>query len=205
MNGPDPPPDLLPGRAKITLAGGRLSNVSGLVTAAIMAVSFLLSAILIPVAAHLPRWIEFELVLTFWWMVWFAVSVTLLYQGVGVQDDVSAPHMPSGVTSGCLDADPSCNGCVAPIGDGCGEIFGWIFLAIIFWVAIWFIVELMLPALAFAIYWIIVRLLGRIVNDRHDCKGSVVRSVFWGFVWATVYTLPLVATVWGFRFLHHRV
>ena len=64
-----PPADPRPPRPRITLAGGRLSNVSGLITAAIMAASFILSAILIPVAAHLPTWIEFEIVLGVWWAI----------------------------------------------------------------------------------------------------------------------------------------
>jgi hypothetical protein len=202
MSDPASSPDQPSTRPKITLAGGRFSNASGLITVAIIAASFILSAILIPVAAHLPRWIEFEIVLAVWWAIWLVVAVVLLFKGIGVDDDVSRPHLPSGSQFGCV-GDPGCSGCGAlPFDGGCGEVFGWIFLVLLAGIALWFLVEFLLPALAFAIYWAIVRLLARIVNDRHDCKGSLARAVFWGFVWATVYTLPLITIVWGFHFIH---
>ena len=182
-----------------------MSNVSGLITAAIMAVSFLLSAILIPVAAHLPRWIEFEIVLGVWWATWFLVSAGLLFRGVGVDDDAPSPKIPLGTASGCSSNGVDCYGCDIPYVHGCGEFGMAVVVLVLAILALWVLVEFVLPAVAFATYWMIVRLLGRVVNDRNDCKGSAFRAIFWGFAWATLYTLPLVALVWGFHFLHGRV
>jgi hypothetical protein len=48
----------------------RLRRVSGRVAAVWLVICLLLTAILIPMALRLPRWIEFEIVLLVWWVLW---------------------------------------------------------------------------------------------------------------------------------------
>jgi hypothetical protein len=61
--------------------------------AAWLVICLLLTAILIPMALRLPRWIEFEIVLLVWWVIWFAVLTGFLYRGLRVADDY-ALHQP---------------------------------------------------------------------------------------------------------------
>ena len=192
-------------RPRVVLARGRLTNASRLVMAAIIGLSFLLSGILIPVAAHLPHWIEFELVLGVWWGVWLIVTSVLLYRGVGVDDDMPEPTFSSGastrINKGC--SDPGLAGCDIPAETSCGEAGAALLVIVLVLLSVWLLVEFVIPAVAFAAYWMIVRLLGKVVNDRKDCRGSAGRSALWGFVWATTYTLPLALIVCGFHFLRH--
>jgi hypothetical protein len=65
----------------------RLPRLSGKASAAWLIVCFGLTAVLIPMALHLPRWVEFEIVLAVWWAIWLAVLGHLLYTGQRVTDD----------------------------------------------------------------------------------------------------------------------
>ena len=68
-------------------------------------------------------------------------------------------------------------------------------LAIAFGAA-WLLVEAALPAVFLVVYYLVVKGFGRTLRDRHECKGNVPRSVFWGVIWSTVYVAPLVVLVW---------
>lgn len=59
----------------------------------------------------------------------------------------------------------------------------------------WAVVELLAPVVLVCAYVIIVAGLRRVANDRHGCEGHLPRSIVWGALWATVYTLPLAAVV----------
>jgi hypothetical protein len=59
----------------------------------------------------------------------------------------------------------------------------------------WAIVELLAPVLLVCAYVVLVAALRRVANDRHGCEGNLGRSILWGALWATVYTLPLAAVV----------
>ena len=65
----------------------RLPRLSGRASAAWLVVCFVLTAVLIPMALRLPRWVEFEIVLAAWWAIWLAVLTRLLYAGQRVADD----------------------------------------------------------------------------------------------------------------------
>src|SRR5690242_14129916 len=65
----------------------RLLRRSGKASAAWLVICFGLTAVLIPMALHLPRWVEFEIVLGAWWAVWLAVLTWLLFTGKRVTDD----------------------------------------------------------------------------------------------------------------------
>jgi len=160
-------------------------------TALILAGCFLLAAVLIPVAIRLPRWIEVEMVLAGWWLVW-AVAITLiLHQGCDVMNDASAPEL-GGKTEG-LDA----GGCIeAPFSvmeGGCWSVVAILLAAI----GIWLFIELVIPAIAFAAYFTIHGMLAWAVNDRHHCVGSWPRSILWGGVSAALFTAPLALLTWA--------
>jgi hypothetical protein len=59
----------------------------------------------------------------------------------------------------------------------------------------WAIVELLAPVLLICAYVVIVAALRRVANDRHGCEANLGRSILWGALWATLYTLPLAAIV----------
>ena len=67
----------------------RLPHVSGKTSAAFLIASFALTAALIPMAVRLPLWIDFEIVLAVWWVIWACVLARLLYVGRPVSDDHS--------------------------------------------------------------------------------------------------------------------
>jgi hypothetical protein len=52
------------------------------------------------------------------------------------------------------------------------------------------------PVLFFFVYWLVVRAIARVANDRHGCEGSTFRSIGWAMTWATAYVLPLGAVIW---------
>src|SRR6476619_256049 len=78
------PPEIPDTRSGAALASGRWSVVA-------LVVCFIITAVLVPHAAHLPRWVEVELVIGGWWLVWVFALAYLLYRTCGVSDD--APYV----------------------------------------------------------------------------------------------------------------
>mgnify|MGYP007037395642 FL=1 len=67
--------------------------------------------------------------------------------------------------------------------------------------AAWVLVELALPLVFFLMYWLFMRAIGRVANDRHGCEGSLARSLGWGLGWATVYVAPIALVTWALHAL----
>jgi len=66
----------------------RVSAVSGKASAAILVACLALTAVLIiPLARRFPPWIDFEIVLVGWWLVWVIALAILLYRGSQITDD----------------------------------------------------------------------------------------------------------------------
>src|SRR5262249_45818826 len=124
-------PSEVPGRP-------RPPRVSGKFAAAGLAIGFVLSAALVPMALHLPVWIDAEIVLTIWWAVWFAVLSRFLYTGTRVTDDhrwssprawVKSDAVSSDVTQGCIWLPIESEGCLIALA----------LVALVF--AAWFLIE----------------------------------------------------------------
>lgn len=72
------------------------------------------------------------------------------------------------------------------------------------------IVEFELVAVGFWLLWGVTgsvllyrSALAAVANDDHDCQGSLKRSLVWGFLWSSVYVVPLLGTLavvhWFYR------
>ena len=79
MNDAPTNPDVPPENA-------RSRRVSGTITALWLVACLVLTAVLIPAVLRLPRWVEFEIVLGVWWVVWFAALTWFLFRGLRVTD-----------------------------------------------------------------------------------------------------------------------
>ena len=51
------------------------------------------------------------------------------------------------------------------------------------------VVELLFPAAFLFSYWLVLKAIARVTNDRHGCDGKLGRAVAYGALWATIYTL----------------
>jgi hypothetical protein len=192
----------------------RLRRVSGRLAAAWLVFCLLLTAILIPMALRIPRWIEFEIVLSVWWVVWLAMLTWFLFSGLRVADDHSL-HEPRNWFSGWFASKNNSSQQSQTGGSWWdGFFWGWfvgdelIFLiiaAVVLVGGIWFLFEVAIPVLFFLLYFVARGMLAGVVNDRHHCRGKVGPSMLWGFVWATAYTAPLAGAVWFIHFAHQRV
>ena len=83
---------------------------------------------------------------------------------------------------------------------GCLIVIGLVILAGL----VWFLIEVAIPLVLFMLYFVTRGMLAQVVNDRHRCRGRLGRALAWGFVWATLYTAPLAATVWFVHFVHQQ-
>jgi hypothetical protein len=187
--------------------------------------AFLTTAILIPAVLKLPIWIEFEIVLSVWWGIWLAVLTALLYRGRRVADDHQLPpprswlnwakKQPPAAETG-IKKSSSAESSSSWAGWGSWDLFGsggggdaegclWILGAIlalaVFLIALWFLIEVAIPLMLFLLYLVVRGMLSQVINDRHHCKGRLVRSLAWALVWATLYTVPLAGVVWYVHFL----
>jgi hypothetical protein len=188
----------------------RLPRLSGKAAAAWLLVCLLLPAVLIPAVVRLPVWVDAEIVLGVWWLVWFAVLARLLYTGQRVSDDHvmqpprswfgskqdSPPRRKSGGGS-WLDG----LGWWAPLDiEGCALVLAIIVGLILLVGGLWFLIEIAIPLVWFLLYLTVRGMLAMVINDRHRCRGRLGRSLVWALVWASAFTAPLALAVW---FIHH--
>lgn len=187
-------------------------RVSARATALVMLAAFAGSAVMVPASMRLPRWIETELVLSLWWVIVVAALTTLLYRGFRLRDDYvyftpwNRPpavkgDAPAPAKEGCSGWSDGLGGCAT---DGEG-LLAMLALAIVLSLALgaaWVLVELALPLVFFLMYWLFMRAIGRVANDRHGCEGSLARSLGWGLGWATVYVAPIAVATWALHALH---
>lgn len=183
--------------------------------------AFLITAILIPAVLGLPTWIGYEIVLCVWWAIWLAVLTIVLYHGKRVADDhqlapprnwlnwggkekpaaTGAPPARTTASSGGWGGGGWNWDVGGGDGEGCLYFLGAIVAIIVFLIALWFLIEVAIPLVLFLLYFVVRGMLSHVINDRHHCKGRIVRSVGWALVWATLYTVPLAGAVWFVHFL----
>lgn len=191
----------------------RQRRLSGKLAAAWVFIGLAMCAVLIPVVLGLPQWIEFEIVLVFWWAIWLGVLTYLLYHGYRLSDDValSQPRNWFSSSSSTTETGTGRNRGsgwgwdlldLATPTEGCAEVLLAIVAAVALLFLSWFVIEIALPALIFLLFGLARGMMAQVVNDRHRCRGRPVRSFGWGFVWATVYIVPLAGAVW---FVHWAV
>lgn len=179
-------------------------RVSGTLTALAVAVPFVVAAILFPKLMKLQAWVEAEVVLAVWWLVFASVLAVLLYRGYRLKDDYlfvepwkrfggssgGRGKTGSGISRGC----ESLSGC-----DGCGGgldsegvlvvVLAAVAVAVLLGGA-WVLAELALPIVLFAGYATITRALTRVAHDRHGCKGDLLKAGAWGGLWSALYLAP---------------
>jgi hypothetical protein len=79
-----------PYRGAVRRAARRLSPpVSAPAAVAVVGGALVVLAAAVPGALRLPRWIELEVVLAGWWLVWTVALSALLYRGFRVAGDRS--------------------------------------------------------------------------------------------------------------------
>ena len=173
--------------------------LSGRATAVVMALSLALPAIAVPLSLGLPRWLELEIVLGSWWLIWAGALGVLLYRGFRLSDDyvLRAPRPPwvgkewNAVSVGCADA-----GCSALAAEVTVIVLVAAAALALAFGAVWLLVELVVPIVFFLTYLVLRGSLARVANDEHDCEGSASRALGWGALWASVYVAPLALVVW---------
>lgn len=175
-------------------------SVSGKLTALLLIVCLAVAAVVLPLAAHLPRWIEFELVLGVWWVVWWIVLGWILFHRMEVDDDANLPGF--GWAAKHLSAlYPTTDGvgCLSAI--ACGELGLVIWTLLLLGLGVWLVVEFLIPALAFGMYLLVRAMLRQATRWHERCEGHPGLSMFWAAVWTTVYLAPIGLAVWGLQAL----
>jgi hypothetical protein len=164
-------------------------RVSAVWTVIALLASLVVSALALPRLVSLPRWIEAELVVLCWWMVWSVVLSTLLYRGFRLKDDwvYFAPWDRSTKERTKLSVGDGCDpGCV-------GDIEGLLVVVVLTVLlgAAWAFVELVLPFAFLLTYTLVLRALRRVAHDRHGCEARLGPAIGWGMLWAAIYVAPL--------------
>ena len=179
----------------------KLPMLSGKVSAAVLIGCFLMTAALIPIVLRKDPWIDGEIVVGLWWLVWIIALSICLYHGHKVSDDheLKSPrswglkNLLSGWGWDVGDAawiDLGGSGSEA-CAIGCLIIAALPLLILLIWV----LVEVAIPGILFIAYILVRGQLAHVANDKHSCQGSVLRSILWGTLWATVFTAPLAGLV----------
>jgi hypothetical protein len=179
--------------------------LSGRATVLVVALALALPAIALPFSLGLPRWIEAELVLAAWWLIWVATLSTLLFKGFRLSHDfVLAPRRwrfdpsPSGDGSA---AAAGCGDVSACLGEAISGVLILLLLTALAFVVAWLLVELVAPLVFLLTYTLIRGAIARVANDEHGCEGNLGSALGWGTLWATVYVAPLALAVWGLHLL----
>ncbi len=207
----------------------RPPRLSGKAVAAWLILYFVLTGRLIPAVLRLPRWVEFEIVLAAWGMVWLIVLARLLYTGRLVSHDYRWDErynwlgLPSEREMDRVPPTPSQPdaqserermayhrglshglswGSLWGPGDATAELGLILGALLLLFGVVRALTFLAVPVVVFLLYFMVRGMLARVVNDRHHCRGRLARALGCGFLWATVYTAPLAGAVW---FVHYVV
>jgi hypothetical protein len=171
--------------------------VSGSMAALVAAMLFALVAGVVPTVLFLPVWVEWEIVVVGWWLVWGSAFTVLLYRGWRIAKDMSELRKGDSSDStfgwGNL-ADIGDSGCTDP--EGCLVTLAGLLLLVVAVALAWVLIELVVPVLFAGAYWFIIRALTHVANDGHDCQGKLAKSMLWGGLWALLYTLPVAGLIW---------
>lgn len=172
----------------------RLPVVSGKWTVIWLMVCFGLTGALIPVALHLKPWVEMEIVLACWWVLWCVLLTKLLYKGEQVSDD----HSRREARDWMGISNPDAIGCATVDIEGFLIILGLILALSL----VWLLIEIAIPVVFFLLYFVVRGMLAQAANGQSQCRGNLPLSAFRGTVWATLYTAPLALTVWMVHWVH---
>lgn len=188
---PDPPQR--PGLSKRL----GIPHVSGTWTVILLLFCFVLTTgLVLLVFRKLPEWVEFEIVVGTWWLLWALVLTKLLYMGEQIADDYKHRQPRSWFDTknldGCSSGGSDAEGCVVVLG------------LIVALFLVWILIEFAVPIIFFMLYFLVRGMLVRVVNDKPQCQGNIGLSAFRGIFWATIYTAPLALTIYVVHFLHQR-
>lgn len=175
-------------------AASRVPSFSGKSSAGVLGACFLFAALVFPLTLHLPVWLEVEVVMLAWWAIWTAALSYMLHQGRRISDDHRWERPVSRGGNSWLDGggwDFSMDG------EGILGFLAGLLLFILVLLALWLLWEFVLPAVALLGYMLVRGMVAHVINDPHDCKDNVGRSLTWGVFWATAYTGPLALLVWA--------
>jgi hypothetical protein len=171
-----------------------LPDVSGKSLALIVGSCLGLTAALVPIVLRRARWVEVEAMFCAWWLVLAVTFAVLLYRGWRVAEDYRLPARRAPNLSGVGEMSwASVDGASGCGPEGCAVV---VVLALA-GVAAWLLVEAIIPVLFFVTYYLLVKAVANVANDRHGCEGKPGRALAWGLGWATVYVAPLVLVTWG--------
>jgi hypothetical protein len=188
----------------------KLPRVSGKAMAAALILCFLMTALLVPVILRKEAWIDAEIIVGTWWLIWVCVLAGMLYQGHKVSDDHQLGEARSWNLRGMFRNWYSGGNAIDVVDisgvDSEACAIGCLIIAALPLLVglVWLVVEIAIPALIFVAYFMVRGQLAHVVNDKHHCKASLIRSVPWGALWATVYTAPIAGLVWFIHFAAER-
>lgn len=213
---PRPRPNRLSGMLNAG-ARARLPGISGRWSAVLLLVLFIAVAVVLPLALHRSAWVEAEIVVGAWFLIWTAVLAWLGFAGRTVEEDWGTFRAPrrlfgrggSGGT-GVLDAAPyvDLSGVGLPDFDGGGDDGGLGCLGAILAVVVavgaiaaiiallYFTIGYVIPLIVIALYTIVRAMLNHVAARGHVTQGNVPASLARGAFWAAVYTAPLALAIW---------
>ncbi len=187
-----------------------LPRVSGVQSFLVLLLCMGVTALIVPMAFKLPAWIKAEIVLAAWWGIWCLALTLFLYNGWLVSHDFETPQFSGGAVRWDRDRGDYSRGWwdgffwgLLPM-DLEGGLFGCLALLVLIFVLPFLIVFLVEAAVmvAFVLYLLIRGMLAQVANARLRCRGQLGRSLAFGVLWATLYTLPLAGLVWFVHWLH---
>jgi hypothetical protein len=207
------------GRSTARLGRAGLPGISGRWSALVLLGLFIASAVLVPIALHRSLWVEAEVVLALWFLIWTVALTWLGYAGRAVEQDWGPyrnlwerlgrqgrapgdraaegdPWWSAGWSFpdfGSVDAGAG--------GEGCLMAIVALLVIAVAGVVLYFTIGWVVPAVAFALYALVRSILNRVGDHSDETRGDSVRALTRGVLWAAIYTGPLTIVVWAIHAL----
>jgi len=197
----------------------RLPGVSGRWSAIFLLILFVAVAVVLPLALHRSAWVEAEIVVAAWFVIWTAVLTWLGYSGRTVDEDWGGFHRPrrlfgrgggsSGGSSLPTDALPyvDLGGLGLPDFGGGGDdgglgCLGAIVALVVVIAAVaaivvllYFTIGYVIPLVVLALYTIVRAMLNHVAARGHVTRGDLALSFARAAIWAAFYTAPLAIAI----------
>ncbi len=167
--------------------------ISGSLATLTVGSAMLLALALMPGALTMPLWIELEVVILAWVLIWTLAFTTLLFRGWRLAKDAWTKDASTldDVTMLNVDLDLSTRRSWWYDDEGAAiAVFLFVVLLILS-----FALEFLLPLVLIGSYLLVLRGLAHVANDRHGCEGKLGRSLLWGVLWSSIYAAPIAGLV----------
>ncbi len=173
-------------------------RVSAWALSGYLVVVLVFAALVLPLVLHRAAWVEAEIVVLAWFVIWATLLSWLAYRGA-VLDEVDDSRRAWGIRDRLKNVGNAWDvsaGTWPDAGEGIVGCLAIIVAVIVVLVIAWLFISFVLPVILIALLVLVRSLVGQVTRTADRTRGQLPGSILRGAFWAAVYTVPFAVGIW---------